>query len=145
MNGYGMKVAAYSRNDVQTANRLQLLIMLYDGAINFMKHARERLVEKDHAKKGYYITKAMAIISELKSTLDFSANRELAGNLDRLYIFINDCLMKAQVGNDETKIDEAIRVTGILRDGWVELSQNGGQPVEQHAMDANAPGLRVSV
>jgi len=121
---YGKKIANYASNDVTTANRLQLLIMLYDSAVKFMTLARKKMLEGDIAGRGENIGKAMAIISEFKGTLDHSVAPELAQNLERLYTFINDCLVRANIDSDTAKLDEALLITKNLREGWVELSKN---------------------
>ena len=146
---YGRKVATYASNDVRTANRLQLLIMLYDSAVKFMTLAGQKMAEGDLAGKGENIGKAMAIISEFKGTLDHSAAPELAQNLERLYTFINDCLVRANIDGDPAKLDEALLVTKTLREGWVELSKNvdGGNPdLSKTVREVNQDScLRISV
>lgn len=117
-----MKITTYANNEVNTANRLQLLIMLYDSAVRFMNLAKDAISSENLAQRGVYISKAMAIISEFKSTLDHRPNPELAANLDRLYNFINSRLLQANLRNDPVLIDEALKITNILREAWVELS-----------------------
>jgi len=134
-NPYVRNVATYESTEVTTANRLKLLIMLYDAAVRFMKQAKEHLLQNDIANKGLYISKALAIFSEFRGTLDFWPNPELAGNLDRLYSFINERLVTANIKNDTAMLDQALRITNILREGWVALSQQA---------PADAPGLDVA-
>ncbi|MCB1154771.1 flagellar export chaperone FliS, partial [bacterium] len=76
MTPHGGQIAAYASNDVNTANRLQLLIMLYEGAIRFMSRANEAMKAGNLADKGLYLHKAQAIIDEFKGTLDFSASKD---------------------------------------------------------------------
>ncbi|MCZ7587048.1 MAG: flagellar export chaperone FliS [Deltaproteobacteria bacterium] len=140
---------AYTTNDVRTANRLQLLIMLYDSAIRFMTLARRKLEEGDIAGKGQYIGKAMAIISEFKGTLDHDKAPDLARNLERLYTFINDSLVMGNMRNDAKSIEAALSVTSTLREGWVELSRqmDAGDASVEHAARGQTQDscVRISV
>lgn len=123
MNAYAQKVSSYTQNDVATANRLRLLVMLYDSAVKNMYQAVKRLDEGDLAGKGEHISKALAIVSEFRATLDFGAAPDLAGQLDRLYGFIADRLLDANIRNDKRPLGEALRITNMLRSAWVELSE----------------------
>jgi flagellar secretion chaperone FliS len=149
ISAYGPKVAMYAKTDVTTANRLSLLIKLYDSAVRFMNAAKESMSSNKPSDKGYNIGKAMAIISEFKVTLDHKAAPELAANLERLYNFINSCLLEANAKNNPVKLDEALKVTNILREAWVELSQqmsNSTEMIDSAAQQFNeSSGLRISV
>ncbi|MDP8224540.1 MAG: flagellar export chaperone FliS [Candidatus Lernaella stagnicola] len=115
--------ASYRTTNVSTANRLKLLIMLYEGAIRFCSQAQQAMHNKDLAAKGQAISKSLAIINELRSTLDHSQAPELSQNLERLYDFINDRLIKANIGNDIGALMEAMKVIKILYSAWTDLAK----------------------
>jgi flagellar secretion chaperone FliS len=117
------KVSTYAANDINTANRLHLLVMLYDSAVKFMALAIKKLDAGNIAEKGMYVGKAIAIISEFRGTLDYGPDPELAKNLDNLYIFINDNLLQGNIKNDRKQLENALRITVTLREGWVELEK----------------------
>jgi flagellar protein FliS len=125
----GSKISQYSTTEVTTANRLRLLIMLYDSAIRFIDTAKERLRTGDVAGKGTYIGKALAIVGEFKNTLNFQVGGDLPRELQRLYVFVEERLVRANLKGDPALLDEARRVLDILRGAWVELEQKG-VPVE---------------
>ncbi|GKT30271.1 Flagellar protein FliS like protein, partial [Aduncisulcus paluster] len=50
---------AYLSTQVHTTSKGELLIMLYDAAIKFMKQAKVKINEKDYAAKGILISKAI--------------------------------------------------------------------------------------
>lgn len=114
---------SYQANEVNTANRLKLLIMLNEGAIRFIKKADEALVKGDLAVKGETISKVLAIVGELKSTLDWSHAPALADQLERLYDFIMDRLYEANVKNDAQALHDALKIVEVLHSSWVELSK----------------------
>lgn len=114
---------SYRSHDVNTANRLKLLIMLYEGAIRFAKQAEQAIVAGDMAGKGEMIGKVMAIIDELQSTLDHSKAPEIARNLDRIYDFTRDRLVRANLKNDAKLLHEAMGPINTLLSAWVEVSK----------------------
>ena len=46
----------YQKTQVTTASQEKILLMLYEGAIRFTKHAKAALKEKKIADKGKYIS-----------------------------------------------------------------------------------------
>ncbi len=71
----------YAATQVSTADRLQLVVMLYEGAISFLRQAKEKMALKDATGKGLYLGKALDIIAELNASLNFQEGGEIAANL----------------------------------------------------------------
>ncbi len=113
----------YQNQSVQTASREKLLLMLYEGAIKFMKKAIASIEEKDIAGRGQNIGRAYDIILELNNTLDHKIGGEIAKNLEQLYMFITDRLTQANIQNEAQPIREAIKITETLYQGWIEAIQ----------------------
>ena len=120
-------VKSYKSTEVRTSNRLDVLIMLYDGAIRFMNQAKDNISKNDNAKKGTFLSKATAIINEFKNTLCYDYDPKLATDLERLYNFIQERLLQANIENEIKHVEDALKVTNILRDAWIQLrdQQNG--------------------
>src|SRR5262245_3268599 len=115
-------VNPYLQTQVQSRTPLELVVMLYDGALRFCTEAREAIEQRDVARRGRAISRAMAIISELHCTLNMEEGGEVAQSLDKLYGFVRDRLMDASIRQDVRPIDEAARVLTTLREGWAEIS-----------------------
>jgi flagellar protein FliS len=115
-------VNPYLQTQVQSRTPLELVVLLYDGALRFCTEARDAITHKDVAKRGRAISRAMAIVSELHCTLDMEAGGEVAQSLDKLYGFVRDRLIDASIRQDARSIDEAMRVLTTLREGWVGIS-----------------------
>lgn len=62
----------YRQSSVKTSTPAQLVVMLYDGAIRFVRTAMDGLSKQDYEKTSLNLGKAQTIISELMSTLDYS-------------------------------------------------------------------------
>ena len=114
----------YQKTAVTTASREKILLMLYEGAIRFIKQAKIAMNEKRIADKGKYISKATAILSELMATLDFKVGGELAVDLENLYVFMIDKLIE---GNIENKVESLSQVEGLLNTlyvAWKDVIEN---------------------
>jgi flagellar protein FliS len=114
MNG----VAAYQDNTVTTQNKGRLIVLLYDGAIKFMKLAIKEMEAGDYAAKGQYINRALDIINELNAVLDTGAGGEIAANLRKLYVFMSNRLSQANVKRDPQMIRDCITLMEELNQGW---------------------------
>jgi flagellar protein FliS len=113
----------YISTQVSTADRLQLVVMLYDGAITFLNQAKEKMAAQDASGKGLYMSKALDIIAELNSSLNFKEGKEVAANLFHLYNFMSAHLTRANLNWDTAAVDEVIKILTRLRDAWEEVCQ----------------------
>ena len=111
-------IQAYQDTAVTTQSKGRLIVMLYEGAVKFLKLAINEAEAKSYEAKGKYIGKAQDIITELNAVLDMEAGGEIAGNLRKLYFFMNDRLSKANVKNDPEMIREVISLLEELNQGW---------------------------
>jgi flagellar protein FliS len=115
---YAQQLDTYKRNQFYTADRGTLLLMLYQGAIDFLRRAKGHLENGQIADKGVYISKAHAIIAELLNSLDVEAGGDLSRSLGSLYGFMLDQLLEAHVGNKTKPIDDVISLLSTLKEGW---------------------------
>jgi flagellar protein FliS len=118
MNG----VSAYQETSIATESKGRLVVMLYDGAIKFMRLATKELEAKDYEAKGRYIDRAQDIINELNAVLDMESGGEIAANLRKLYVFMSKRLSEANVQRDPQMIREVISLMEELNKGWKAIS-----------------------
>ncbi|MEN9834529.1 MAG: hypothetical protein RL011_722 [Pseudomonadota bacterium] len=114
----------YQKTQVTTASREKVLLMLYEGAIRFTKHASSAMRQKKVAEKGKYISKATAILSELMATLDFKAGGQLAVDLENLYVFMIDKLIEGNIKNDVECLDAVEKLLMTLYEAWKDIVEN---------------------
>ncbi|SMF08983.1 flagellar export chaperone FliS [Desulfovibrio gilichinskyi] len=112
---------AYLSTQVHTTSKGELLLMLYDAAIKFMKQAKIKIDEKDYAAKGILISKAIEVISELTASLNKEKGGSLAENLSQLYIYCNTRLLQANLKMDNEKIDEVIKIIDGISSAYREI------------------------
>jgi len=116
-------IQTYQDTAVTTQNKGRLIVMLYEGAVKFLKLAIKEAEAKNYEAKGRYIGKAQDIITELNAVLDMEAGGEIAGNLRKLYFFMNDRLSKAHARNDPEMIREVISLLEELNQGWKAIAE----------------------
>ncbi len=131
MNAYSNH---YKNNQVLTASPEQILIMLFDGAIRFVRQARFAIEEGRQADKAKAISRAMAIVTEFSNTLDHEVGGEIAANLSSLYDFVIRELSAVNAGNDAARLAPIENVLLDLREGFAgaaETNRQGQVPFPQ--------------
>ena len=118
MNG----IKTYQDTAVTTQSRGRLIVLLYDGAIKFMKLAVKELEANNYEAKGRYINKAQDIINELNAVLDMDAGGAIASNLRKLYVFMNKRLCEANIKRDPQMIREVIALMEEMNQSWKAIS-----------------------
>jgi flagellar protein FliS len=126
-----MSINGYKQTVLATTDRIQITLMLYDGALNQLKMAKAKMQNGDIASKGskgIHFTKATNIISELSNVLDMEKGGELSRNLRNLYEFVLRRLLHSNLNNDIKALEDAERVVAIIRDAWKEMMTKIKQP-----------------
>ena len=124
----------YLRNAVLTASSEQLVLMLYDGAIRFARKARQALDGKDFETSCEALLRAQAIVQELQGGLRPEVSPDICSQLTRLYGFVNDRLIMANMRHETRPIDEALQVLEHQRETWrLLLEKVRGTPSEAPA------------
>jgi flagellar protein FliS len=115
-------LSSYRQTQVQSRTPLELVVMLYDGALTFLSQARGAIERGDIAARRDASSRALAIVSELQSTLNMQEGGDLAQRLDELYAYVTSRILLAATHNTVGPIDDASRVLATLRDSWVAIA-----------------------
>lgn len=132
----------YLKREIEGKTNLEIVVMLYDAGLKFMKQAVSAIKEKNIEKSHKKIIKAQNIVSELTNMLDMEKGGDISKNLKNLYSFINDRLMNANINKDIKSIEEASDIFESLREPWVELAKKdkeGSLDVENKEDDGGKP------
>lgn len=108
----------YKTTSVQSASREKLLLMMYEGAIRFVKQAITAIEQKQIAEKGIAIGRAYDVIMELNNTLDHKVGGDISKNLEQLYMFMTEQLTQANIHNSIENLQNVVRILETLYDGW---------------------------
>ena len=115
-------IETYRQTAITTQSKGRLIVLLYDGAIKFLKKAIEEIENKNYEAKGNYINKAKDIINELNVVLDVDSAPEMATNLRKLYLFMGKHLSEANVKCDSQRVREVIKLMEELNSGWKAIA-----------------------
>ena len=141
MNRSGYK--QYSQVQIKTANKGKLIIMLYQGAIRFMKKSLLLIEKKDMEGKGNSLIRAQDIILELLYAVDqkmIDSGNELALNLQRLYLYSYRRLVQANIHVDPKAIEEVVGLMANLLEAWEQVA-GGERQGEEDAAPASGVAL----
>lgn len=119
-------MAAYGTNKVTTATPAELTLMLYEGAIKFCNIAQMAMEKNDVEKANTNMQKARNIIVELQTTLNF--DYPVAQDFDRIYNFIFERMVAANVSKDPQIVDEILEQLRDLRDIWKQVMRGTKDP-----------------
>lgn len=126
----GTPYKAYEKANVHTADQRQMILMLYDGSIRFMRKAVGKIEGNDIESAHNYLIRARNIISELLATLKPEKAGELGANLRQLYIYMFNRLVQANLSKDKEGVEEVIKLMSTLREGWAGVKQERKQNPE---------------
>ena len=126
------KLAAYRsasvHSGVDAADPHRLVVMLMDGALERIATARGLMSNgTGAAERAQLLHRAVAIIDELRNSLNFKAGGELAANLDSLYEYMCQRIMQANAANKPEWLDEVSRLLTEIRSAWLQLPQTRAQ------------------
>lgn len=132
VNPYNKYIKQYQTNNITTATPEKLMIMLFDGAIQFLQKAKTAILEKKLSERSTNIESARKIIRELMRTIDLENGNDVSKQLFRLYNRMAMKLIKANISRNTDLIDEVLDDLTNIRWGFqkaIEI-QSGISSVE---------------
>ncbi|HVJ50752.1 flagellar export chaperone FliS [Desulfitobacterium sp.] len=115
--------SAYRQTSVATATPDKLLIMLYDGAIRFLRQARIAMEHKDIEATNKWLGKLQDVFVELTTSLDISQG-EIAVNMKKLYEFYQNEVIMANVEKNMERLQPVEEFLISFRETWVEAAKS---------------------
>jgi flagellar secretion chaperone FliS len=125
---YANAANAYRRTQAEAGTPLELVVMLYDGALRFLTQASEAMAARDIPRRHKALDNTLAIIGHLQSTLDTERGGALAEELDRLYTYMSSRLLEGAARNDAAALTEVSRLLSSLRDAWHTIASSPVPP-----------------
>ena len=121
MSDYATVKQAYTESSVLTAPPEKLVVMLYDGAIRFLRQASAAMQTGNREVTVNRIHRAEAIIDELNCSLDMEQG-QISTGLRSIYLFAKRHLTEAIVERDHQRVDEVIKLLCDLREAWQQIA-----------------------
>jgi flagellar protein FliS len=117
---------AYARVGVETsvnaASAHKLIELLFNGFMDAVVQARGAMRGNQIEAKGKAIGRAARIVEEgLKAGLNMKDGGRLAEDLAALYAYVAVRLTFANLRNDESALDECVRLIDPLREAWISI------------------------
>jgi flagellar protein FliS len=114
---------SYHANDISTASQGQLILMMYDGALQAVNQSIQCMEQKDVAGQSRFILKSQDIINELSLALDMKQGGEVSKTLEQLYQFVLNQLIQANITSDKMYLESVIKVLTPLQDAWKKIAE----------------------
>lgn len=115
----------YQQVQFATADRGTLLLLVFDGASRFLAEAESALHDGDTQRFATRLGRAQAVIAELLHTLDHRAGGEIAVNLERLYRFMLEHLVEANMQKSAAHVALVRRLLATIADAYREIIAQG--------------------
>jgi flagellar secretion chaperone FliS len=109
---------AYKQNAVENAPPIKIVRMLYSGAIRFIDQASEQDPSDPKSRFNQLVHAADRIVSELRLALDFDQGDDVGDNLERLYLFVENCLGQATLDRSTAPLQKARPILVTLLEAW---------------------------
>lgn|SRR5574344_552515 len=120
MNSANPYLQQYQKSQVETATPEEILILLYNGAINFLNKAKICLENQDEEMFHKNMEGCKNIIVEFMNTLDVKNGGDWAVTLYRLYQYLRRTLIKADYSKDINGLEEVLKHLTSLRATWTK-------------------------
>lgn len=122
----GVANKKFIKNMVESASPMQLVILLYDGALQWLVMSKQELKKNKEtnlpnwSNYANYMGKAHDIITHLQDSLDHDQSPEFADQIFSLYDFIKSSISKANAFKKEDDLNNAYNLLKDLKGYWKE-------------------------
>src|SRR5580693_9290655 len=109
---------SYQESALRGATPIELVVVLYDTAIEDMRHALMAMQQNDVESRSRYIGHALIVLQQLQGTLDFERGGSAARQFEQFYNLIRAKLLEAQIRYSSELMRQQIRCMSEVRDSW---------------------------
>ncbi|ULA63099.1 MAG: Flagellar secretion chaperone FliS [Nitrospira sp.] len=119
----------YQQTQILTSSRVQIVVLLYDAAIHSIELTRRAIDTNNFSDKARFIGRAISIVGELDSVLDYEQGGDIAKSLHRLYDYMLSELIEANAKHMSARLDGPTRCLTTLREAWKEVAAQQQAPL----------------
>ncbi len=113
----------YQDSAVRGATPIELVILLYDSAIDNMRRALTAMNSSDFEQRSAQIGHALMVLQQLQGTLDFERGGVAAKQFEQFYNLVRAKLLEAQMRGSSDLMQQQIRSMSEVRDCWAEAKR----------------------
>jgi len=114
---------SYRQTAVRGATPVQLVICLYEQAIEDLRRAVIAMQKGMIETRTREVNHALMILSQLQRSLDLERGGEVARNLARFYSLLRAGLIEAHVKQSATILEQQISQLATVREAWLEVER----------------------
>jgi flagellar protein FliS len=115
------------KQEISQADPHKLTLMLMQGALDKLAYTKGCIERKDYAGKSEHVSRATAILINLRETIEMEPGAEVAGNLYALYEYMIQRLIDANVQNNLKIVDEVISLLLPIKIAWSQIPESAKQ------------------
>jgi flagellar secretion chaperone FliS len=124
----------YLDSSVRGAAPIDLVVILYDSAIDDMRRALTAMENGDVESRSAEVGHALIVLQQLQGTLDFERGGAAAKQFEQFYNLIRAKLLEAQMRGSADLLRQQIRFMAEVRDCWTQAKRllqprQGGEPI----------------
>ncbi|MCP3914792.1 MAG: flagellar export chaperone FliS [bacterium] len=112
---------AYRSSSIENAPPIKIVRMLFEGAIRFLDRAAKEDPSDPKSEFVNLLHRTDAIVSELRLAIDHSAETEVTGNLEALYLFCETEIGRASLDRSTEPLVGARDVLVTLLSAWRQV------------------------
>ncbi|MEZ5977628.1 MAG: flagellar export chaperone FliS [Planctomycetota bacterium] len=119
--------SAYLESIIESAPPIKIVRLLYEKALQLVERARRIDPAQNRTQFAETISKADAIVVELRLSLDRAPAPDIADSLEGLYLFCEEQFSEATASSSHAPLDGVTRVLSTLLDAWrrIEIDTTG--------------------
>ena len=147
-------IRSYQETTITSVGPERLITLLYEGIFRRLDRAEQAIRDGDIARRARNVNRALAIVAELKHSLDHDVAPDLCRHLTSLYDYVSGELLQVHLDADPEHLARARRVLTPLYQAWraipegtaerarKERETTGAEPARDAADDDPAPASR---
>ena len=128
---------AYLETEILQADPVELVRLLYRGALGAVTKARQHVRENDIRARSRQITKASEILNELATSVDVEKGGGIATNLLELYDYMQRLLLEANFKQVEGPLVELEKLLATVLEGWEGIGLGPELPTGYNGQDCD--------
>jgi flagellar secretion chaperone FliS len=131
----------YQDNAVRGAAPIELVVLLYDSAIEDMRRALAAMKKGDIETRSAGVGHALIVLQQLQGTLDFEHGGHAARQFEQFYNLVRAKLLESQISGSSDLMQQQVRFMSEVRDCWVQAKRllQPRQSLEPPLPFANTP------
>jgi flagellar protein FliS len=136
-------LSEYLENKILSADRVELVQIQYQAAVESVENARRYLKERNIPARVHAINKAIAILGSLTASLNREAGGDLSRTLRALYDYMMRRLIEANFQQSDPPLAEVSKLLATVLVGWMGCKSSNASAAA--GVSPASPALKPAV